>query len=170
VLERIADGDREAFAELFESAAPKVKAFLMKRGSSASEADEVAQDVLLTVWRKASGFDSARASAATWIFTIARNKHVDRIRKASRDPIDPRAPEPAPAPTPDQEVFASFDASALRGAMKNLPEDQRVILLGTFFEFRTQADLAADLGVPLGTVKSRTRLGLKKLRTLLTEP
>lgn len=141
----------------------------MKRGSSASEADEVAQDVLLTVWRRASSFDPGRASAATWMFTIARNKHVDRVRRASRDPIDPRAPEPAPAPTPDQRVVASHEAGALREGLDQLPEDQRVILLGTFFEFRTQADLAAELGVPLGTVKSRTRLGLKKLRAHMNE-
>jgi len=140
----------------------------MRRGSSASQADDLAQDVLLTIWRRAGRYDRSRASAATWIFTIARNKHVDRIRKASRDPVDPRAAEPAPAPLLDDQVFARQDATFLRKAVLALPDDQRVILLGTFFEFRTQADLAQDLGVPLGTVKSRTRLGLKKLRAALS--
>ena len=140
----------------------------MRRGSSASQADDLAQEVLLTIWRRAGRYDRSRASAATWIFTIARNKHVDRIRKVGRDPVDPRAAEPAPAPLPDDQVFARQDATSLRNAVLALPDDQRVILLGTFFEFRTQADLAQELGVPLGTVKSRTRLGLKKLRAALS--
>ena len=125
---------------------------------------------MLTIWRRADRYDPARASAATWIFTIARNKHVDRIRRAVRDPVDPRAPEQAPELLPDSQVFARYDAERLRVALAKIPEAQKVILFGTFYEFKTQELIAGELDIPLGTVKSRTRLGLKRLRELLQDP
>ena len=127
------------------------------------------QEVLLTVWRSAGRYDRTRASAATWIFTIARNKHVDRVRRASRDPADRGAVDPPEEPAPDQVLCTLRSARQVREALAKLPDEQRVILEATFFEFQSQELIATRVGAPIGTVKSRTRLGLKRLRTLLEE-
>lgn len=161
--------DRHAFAQLFERFAPRVKGWLMGRGASASDADEIAQDVLLTVWRQADRFDPVRASASTWIFTIARNKHVDRVRKQRRP--TPAAVEPAPdAVRPDDVLDARRREVRVQRALATLPADQARVIRATWFEGRSQRQFAADAGLPVGTVKSRTRLAFRRLVDELASP
>jgi RNA polymerase sigma factor (sigma-70 family) len=156
--------DRTAFAALFRHFAPRVKGFLMKSGASATLAEEVAQDVMATLWQKAHLFDPARASVATWVFTIARNRRIDALRKARR-------PEPedlpwGPEPEPDQaEVFeAQQETLRLGDALSQLPEKQRVLIERAFYGDLSHSEIAAETGLPLGTIKSRIRLALDRLR------
>lgn len=156
--------DRAAFADLFRHFAPRVKGFLMKSGAGATLAEECAQDVMATLWQKAHLFDPARASVATWVFTIARNRRIDALRRARR-------PEPedlpwGPEPEPDQaEVFeAQQDTIRLGAALARLPEAQRALIERAFFGELSHSEIAAETGLPLGTVKSRIRLALDRLR------
>lgn len=156
--------DRTAFAALFRHFAPRVKGFLMKSGASAALAEEVAQDVMATLWQKAHLFDPARASVATWVFTIARNRRIDALRKSRR-------PEPedlpwGPEPEPDQaEVFeAQQETARLGDALSQLPEKQRVLIERAFYGDLSHSEIAAETGLPLGTIKSRIRLALDRLR------
>jgi RNA polymerase sigma-70 factor (ECF subfamily) len=159
---------REAFAQLFHHYAPRIKGMLIARGADPVQAEEVAQDTLLTVWHQAGRFDAGRASASAWIYTIARNKHVDRARKVRRaDAPEPTAPAPEP---PDHQLAVARDKHALNRALDQLPPEQASVLRASFFDFRTQAQIADDQGVAVGTIKSRTRLGLSRLRQLLETP
>lgn len=169
LVRRVADGDRQAFAELFRLFAPRVAAWLRKRGASASQADEVTQDVLLFVWHKADRFDPERASVGTWIFTIARNKHVDRIRRERRIEADPDEMPTTPArpADPDRIAHRQQRDRRLRAALETLPEEQAVILRRNYYEDTPQRQIAEELGVPVGTVKSRTRLAFNRLRDAL---
>jgi RNA polymerase sigma-70 factor (ECF subfamily) len=168
-LEAIRDRqDEKAFAALFSHFAPRVKAFLMKSGSSPDFAEECAQDVMATLWRKAHMFDGTKASVATWIFTIARNRRIDMIRKGRR-------PEPEDLPWgPDQEPSAA-DAMALQEdtellgrALATLPEKQRKLIERAYFGELSHSEIAAETGLPLGTIKSRIRLALDRLRHAMT--
>ena len=156
--------DMEAFARLFAHFAPRAKAFLVKGGADEAQAEDVVQDAMATVWLKAAQFDPARASAATWIFTILRNKQIDRIRKTRRP--EPEAIDIAPDAPPDpEEVVATTDEETrLRRAVRALPEAQRLIVEHFYFGDRTHSEIAAVTGLPLGTIKSRIRLGLERLR------
>ena len=161
--------DREAFASLFRHFAPRVKAFIMRGGTDAEAAQEVAQEALIMVWRKAASFDRTRASAATWIYTIARNKRIDLLRRAAR-PIDTEdwlvvyAPEAEDA---DKSVLAGQTYTRVKELMDGLSEDQQVVLRKAFFEDKTHTVIAEELKLPLGTVKSRIRLALGRLREAL---
>lgn len=162
------DRDRAAFAELFRHFAPRVKSFLMKSGTPAAQAEDCAQDVMATIWQKAAQFDPARASVATWIFTIARNRHIDIIRKTRRpEPEDlPWGPEPEPL---QEEVIAlQQDSARLAEALAKLPESQRHLLEQAYFGDKSHSEIAEATGLPLGTIKSRIRLGLEKLRHSMT--
>lgn len=158
------DKDQQAFIELFNHFAPRVKAFLMKSGADASLAEECTQEVMATLWHKAHLFDPARASVATWIFTIARNRKIDVLRKQKR-------PEPedlpwGPEAEPDQEDILSLqqESEQLRAAMAALPEAQKELIEKAYFGDFTQSEIAAQTGLPLGTIKSRIRLALDRLR------
>ncbi|MCP4808069.1 MAG: sigma-70 family RNA polymerase sigma factor [Proteobacteria bacterium] len=170
LVRRVAiERDRAAFAELFQLFAPRVNAWLRKRGASAGQAEEVTQDVLLFVWHKAEKFDPSRASVGTWIYTIARNKHVDRIRRERRPEAEPEEMPTTPSRPPDADRVAHVAARdrRLREALSTLPEDQAVILRRNYYEDTPQRQIAADLDLPVGTVKSRTRLAFKRLREAL---
>ena len=154
----------EAFERLFNVFAPKVKGFLMKSGTDNAMADECVQEVMATVWNKAHLFDPTRASASTWIFTIARNKKIDAIRKQKR-------PEPedlgwGPEHEPDQEAVIGLqqETARLGQAIANLPEKQRHLLERAYFSDMSHSEIAAATGLPLGTIKSRIRLALDRLR------
>ena len=156
--------DQAAFADLFRHFAPRVKAFLMKSGADSATAEECAQDVMATLWRKAHLFDPSRASVATWIFTIARNRRIDHLRKSRR-------PEPedltwGPEAEPDQEDVLSLqqNSARLKTAIAELPETQRVLIERAYFGDLSHSEIAAETGLPLGTIKSRIRLALERLR------
>ncbi|MFN3955503.1 MAG: sigma-70 family RNA polymerase sigma factor [Pararhodobacter sp.] len=160
--------DEAAFAALFGHFAPRIKAFLMKSGATAALAEECAQDVMATVWHKAQLFDPARASVATWIFTIARNRRIDALRKARR-------PEPedlpwGPEPEPDQVDVLSLqqETRKLGVALASLPQNQRVLIEQAYFGDLSHGEIARITGLPLGTIKSRIRLALDKLRQAMT--
>ncbi|MEM7320523.1 MAG: sigma-70 family RNA polymerase sigma factor [Pseudomonadota bacterium] len=156
--------DKQAFADLFRYFAPRIKAFLIRSGSHDGMAEECAQDVMATVWHKAHLFDPTRASVATWVFTIARNRRIDLLRKDRR-------PEPedvtwGPETEPDQaDVVALQQESAqLRTAIEGLPEAQRDLIRKAYFGDLTHREIADQTGLPLGTIKSRIRLALDRLR------
>lgn len=156
--------DRAAFAALFRHFAPRVKAFLMKSGAGAALAEECAQDVMATLWQKAHLFDPARASVATWVYTIARNRRIDALRKARR--AEPEELDWGPEPEPDQaEVLeAQQETERLGRALESLPAPQRTLIERAFYGDLSHSEIAAETGLPLGTIKSRIRLALDKLR------
>lgn len=164
-IARIRDAqDQTAFVELFRHFAPRVKAFLMKSGASESLAEECTQEVMTTLWRKAHMFDPSRASVATWIFTIARNRKIDILRKQRR-------PEPedltwGPSEEPDQEDVMALqqESERLGEAIAGLPEKQRELIEKAYFGDLSHSEIAAETGLPLGTIKSRIRLALERLR------
>ena len=158
------DKDQSAFIDLFRHFAPRVKAFLMRGGTDAALAEETTQEVMATLWNKAHLFDPTRASVATWIFTIARNRKIDAIRKQRR-------PEPedigwGPEAEPDQEDVLSLqqDTARLNEAIKTLPDKQRVLIEHAYFGDLSHSEIAEKTGLPLGTIKSRIRLALERLR------
>jgi RNA polymerase sigma-70 factor (ECF subfamily) len=160
--------DREAFARLFRHFAPRVKSYLLRFHMEAAVAEELAQETLLTVWRKAAYFDPARASASTWIFTIARNLRVDFLRGSAH----PEALEDHPAlesadPLPGDVLLMSEREERTRDALTGLPQDQAEVVRLSFFEDKPHSEIARELGIPLGTVKSRLRLAFGRLKTAL---
>jgi RNA polymerase sigma-70 factor (ECF subfamily) len=163
--------DRAAFASLFVYYAPKVKALLMRAGASAELAEDIAQDALLTVWNKASQFDAQRASPSAWIYTIARNLRIDKLRQEQRAKLfaDAAAAEPEDSERPDHELDVSQRDERIRAAIRELPEDQLRVVELSFVEGLPHADIAQILSLPLGTVKSRLRLAMTKLRNVLGE-
>ncbi len=167
-MRRVAHGDQAAFAALFAHFGPRVKAFLIKSGSPAQVAEDCAQDVMATVWHKAGQFDPTRASVATWIFSIARNRRIDLLRKARRpEPEElPWGPEAEPDPA---DAFAlQQDNARLGAALKGLPPAQRDLIEKAYFGELSHGEIAGITGLPLGTIKSRIRLALDKLRQALT--
>lgn len=160
--------DREAFATLFGRFAGRIKGFMIRSGLNHGEADEAAQDVMLSVWRKADSFDPARASAAGWIFAIARNRRVDMLRRRRPEP-DPEDPlfRPDPPQAADMAVSAADRDRAVRAALTELSEEQREVVRLAFFDGLSQAQIAAMTDQPLGTVKSRMRLAFGRLRAAL---
>jgi RNA polymerase sigma-70 factor (ECF subfamily) len=164
-------GDKEAFSRLFEFYAPRVKGFLMRSGSTPELAEEIAQEALLSVWRKAAMFDPARASVATWIFTIARNLRIDRARRGSgvsADTLYEVLTGDAPS-RPDDNLLSDERDQRVRAALQGLPNDQAQVVRLSFFEEKAHAEISETLGVPLGTVKSRLRLAMTKLRERLED-
>ncbi len=162
--------DSEAFRQLFTFYAPRLKAFLIKRGAGQSEAEEVMQEAMALVWRKAEQFDPAKASASTWIYTIARNRRIDLIRRAKRPELDPEDPFfTSISDQPDgEEVYTKNErASLLRGYLKGLPSEQLEVVHKAFYDEMTHQEIAAELGMPLGTVKSRIRIAMRRLRDQL---
>ncbi|WP_308910990.1 sigma-70 family RNA polymerase sigma factor [Pseudokordiimonas caeni] len=167
LIARIATaGDRTAFAELFAWYGPRLKAFALKGGLEDSAADDLVQDVMLTVWRKAGLFDPAKAAASTWIFTILRNRRIDLLRRAGLPTQDMEMAERIAADGDDPEEATSGEqlAALVKDRMKSLSPEQAEVIHKAFFEDKSHSDVAAELGLPLGTVKSRIRLALAHLR------
>lgn len=173
LVRRIAvDRDKAAFAELFRAIGPKVKGFLMRRGTDAGDAEELVQEVMLLVWRRAERFDPARASVTTWVFTIARNQRIDRLRRERRPELDPDDPafQPDPVDGADAAFEAAEDGARLRQALVALPPEQADLLKMAYFEDKSHRAIADETRLPLGTVKSRIRLALARLRDSLGRP
>lgn len=158
--------DRQAFIALFEHFAPRVKSFLMKAGSDEPSADELAQETMLTVWNKAGSFNPEKAAASTWIFTIARNKRIDLLRKTTRYELEYTDPlyVPDESASPVENINHEQEAVRLKNAIENLPEEQASLIKKAFFEDKSHTAIAEETGIALGTVKSRIRLALERLR------
>lgn len=163
--------DRKAFARVFGHFGPRIKSYLVRRGCDAETAEEVVQEVMVTLWRRADRFDPGQANASTWVFTIARNKRIDFLRKDRRPELDPE--DPALVPDPDESadrlVEAAQDTHRVRAAIKNLPDDQRHLLELAYFEDKSHSVIAEEQSLPLGTVKSRIRLAMTRLRKSLQD-
>ena len=157
--------DRAAFATLFGHFAPRLKAYIRRFGMEEARAEELAQEVMLIVWRRAALYDPAQASVSTWIFTIARNKRIDELRRERRPEIDPNDPALVQEAAVVDVVIAQNEVGRrLHAAVAALPEEQALVLRKNFFEDKPHNEIAAELALPLGTVKSRLRLALAKLR------
>lgn len=172
LIEAIAERhDRAAFASLFAHFASRVKAYSRRLGAEPAVAEDIAQDVLISIWRRAPQFDRRKASAAAWIFSIARNRRIDLIRRARRPELDPNDPAlvPAAEPAADRQAMEAQSEAQLRKAIGELPPDQAEIIRRAFFDEMSHSDIADQAGIPLGTVKSRIRLAMTKLRTAMEE-
>jgi RNA polymerase sigma factor (sigma-70 family) len=163
--------DAAAFKELFDHFAPRVKGYLMRLGSTATVAEDLAQEAMLTLWRKATLFDPERASASTWVFTIARNLRIDAVRKERRPELDANDPalQPEAARPVDESVDWAQTEGRLRQALAVLPREQAQIIELSFLADKPHGAIAKELGLPLGTVKSRIRLAMARLRLALGE-
>ncbi len=168
-LTRIArDRSTEAFATLYQYFAPRVKAYFVRLGADAASAEELTQDTMLLVWRRAETYQADKAAASTWMFTIARNRYIDakcrRIGPTELLPVDDLWPvlEDDSMPT-DEQADLMLRGKELRLAMGNLPAAQSEVIEKAYFEDKSHQEIADELGVPVGTVKSRIRLALQRM-------
>jgi RNA polymerase sigma-70 factor (ECF subfamily) len=161
--------DRQAFVALFRHFAPRLKSFLLRAGMEAGAAEETIQDVMVTVWHRAESFDPTLAAAGTWIFTIARNRRIDRLRRDRRPAIDPADPALVPdaADGAMETMLVEERAAELHRAIRELPPEQAELLRMAYFEDKAHSAIAAERHLPLGTVKSRLRLALARLRKIM---
>jgi RNA polymerase sigma factor (sigma-70 family) len=163
--------DREAFRRLFDHFAPRLRSFLRRLRTPEATIDDLVQDVMASVWRRANSYDPARASASTWIFTIARNRRIDLARRkrpeVDLDDLATVHEEADGEPLPDAQASHSQMATILRQVMSELPADQSEIVALAYHQDMSHSEIAAQLDLPLGTVKSRLRLALVKLRTAM---
>ncbi len=166
-LQRIAErGDVEAFRKLFQAYAPRVKAYMMRQGANPDTAEELAQETLLTVWRKAGLYSGEKGSATTWIFTIARNLRIDRLRRELSwvELPDGHDEEPSPDALPDELLSEQERKIRVQAALATLPPDQFEVVSLSYIEGLSHSEIAERLQLPLGTVKSRMRLAYHKVR------
>ncbi|MGV3549955.1 sigma-70 family RNA polymerase sigma factor [Rhizobium sp.] len=173
LMTRIAvHGDKQAFAALFRFYAPRLKSFLGKQGHGDNECEDLVQETMLNIWRRASSFDPLKAGVSTWIYTIARNAGIDRRRREGRGASWRELTEyddTDPDPSVEQRMIASESESRVRVALTGLPVEQADVIRMTFYGEDPQADIARTLGIPLGTVKSRVRLALARLRKTMDD-
>jgi RNA polymerase sigma-70 factor (ECF subfamily) len=161
--------DRQAFAEIFNYYGPRVKGYMLRLGAGDALGEELAQEVMITVWRKAHLFDRAQASVSTWIFRIARNKRIDVARRLNRPELDPEEPALLPeAPLAADEALSALEQEErVRVVLAELPGEQLTLLQQAFYEGLSHREIAERNGLPLGTVKSRIRLAFAKMRARL---
>ena len=163
------DRDRAAFATLFSYFAPRIKAYLIKGGASEPLAEECVQDVMTTIWQKSTQFDPSRAAVSTWIYTIARNRRIDLIRRQRRPEPEDLSWGPEAEPDQADAVALQQETEKLAVALARLPEKQRHLVERSYFGELTHSEIAAETGLPLGTIKSRLRLALERLRHSMSE-
>ena len=163
--------DRSAFALLFDHFGPRVNAYLLRLGLDPGAAAEATQDVMETIWRKAHLFDPCKASAATWVFRVARNRRIDLHRRSREDTAAAAdlLAIPDPAEASDDWVDASQREERVRAALAALPPEQLTLVRLAFFEGLSHSAIAQHMDLPLGTVKSRIRLAFTRLRRLLSD-
>ncbi len=172
LVERVAARrDRDAFIRLFDHFAPRIKGYLLRLGAEAEAAEELTQEVMITLWRKADLFDPGKSSVATWLFRIARNRRIDALRRDRSDRLDAEDPtlRPSPAADPEEEIDAVTREERVRAALAALPEEQVRLIRLSFFQGLSHSQIATETGLPLGTVKSRIRLAFARLRRRLEE-
>jgi RNA polymerase sigma factor (sigma-70 family) len=163
--------DMEAFQSLFQTYSPRIRAYLLKLTRNPQASEDLMQETMLAIWRKAAQYDPARGPASAWIFTIARNIWIDAWRKQRRPELDPNDPALTAAPEPDAANLIEQRQSrdALHKAMQTLPKEQIELIRLSFFDEVSHSTIAKQLGLPIGTVKSRIRLAFGRLRTALEE-
>lgn len=163
--------DKQAFEVLFAHYAPRVKALMIKQGSNPEIAEDLMQETMFTVWNKAEQFVNRRGNANAWIFTIARNKRIDRFRKqGTRHYVDIHEYEIADdLPSSEDEMMSAERDSIVADAMQTLPDDQKLIISMSFADDLSQSQISEKLGIPLGTVKSRMRLAYQKIKSMLED-
>lgn len=171
LLSRIGAGDEEAFAELYELLAGRAYSLALYVVKDVQSAEDVAQDAFVSIWRMAGSYDPHRGSVKGWVLTVVRNRGVDHLRRLTARPrasvdigtIDVGGPPEAVW----DEVVRSTDAEMVQEALRSLPAEQRQVIDTAYFRGLSQQEIAAELGLPLGTVKGRMRLALTKLRASL---
>jgi RNA polymerase sigma-70 factor, ECF subfamily len=174
-LARVASGDAAAFEALYDKHSPLVYALLMRMLRNAEDAHEVLQETFIQVWNRASSFDPARGSETAWLVSIARSRGLDRIRSSK---LRSRKEDAAGKEISIRKPFVEQSATAnraeesqmrlhVRGALAELPEPQRLALEMAYYEGLSQSEIAERLKEPLGTIKTRMQLGMKKLRESL---
>jgi RNA polymerase sigma-70 factor, ECF subfamily len=156
--------DRDAFAKLFDHFAPRLKTMLMRSGASPAEAEDIVQEAMVTLWHKAHLFDARRAQVSAWLYQIARNRQIDRARKWSRPIPDELLSTGEDVRDLAEIVGFEEEVDALRQAIATLPRSQREMIEQAYLGDTTQSEISDRTGLPLGTVKSRIRLALEKLR------
>ncbi len=162
------DKCRSSFSQLFKAFAPKIKSFVMAQGLNSQMAEELAQDTMLSVWRKAHLFDPKKAKASTWIYTIARNLRIDMARKEARKkPLPENLWHDFDVLSADNALINEESHNQIRAALANLNQEQQEVLKLSFFENLSHSETANALGLPLGTVKSRIRIGILKLKEMI---
>ncbi len=161
--------DREAFAGLFDTLSPRLKSFMIRKGASPDMAEDLVQETMISVWTKAGLYDPSKGSVLTWVFTIARNLRIDRIRKESSRPLAELGDYDAPSDEPgsDEVLARKQEAQTVSRALAEIPVEQKAVLLLSFVEDVSQSEIARRLNLPLGTVKSRMRLAYDRLRKSL---
>lgn len=170
LMKRISEfRDKTAFQELYRLYAPRLKGFFLKAGCESDVAEEISQETMISVWRKAAMFDPAKAKFSTWLFTVARNKRIDLIRRQNRPQIDETMylATVEPIEMPDEQVSQIHDRAQVEAILKYLPAEQLHVLKMAFFEEKSHQMIADETGIPLGTIKSRIRLALGRLKTVL---
>jgi RNA polymerase sigma factor (sigma-70 family) len=163
--------DRTAYAELFDYFAPRVNAYLLRLGAEHALAEEITQDAMVTLWRKAALFDRTKSAVGTWLFRVARNRRIDLIRRDKSAKLDPEEPMLIPeAPqAADEMMDLGQREDMVRGALKVLPAEQLDLVMMSFFNGLSHSQIAEQTGLPLGTVKSRIRLAFARLRRALED-
>lgn len=156
--------DRAAFAALFDFFAPRLKHFVMRGGVGSGQAEEIVQEVMLTVWRKAAMFDPERAQVSSWIYQIARNRQIDKMRRENRPLPEALAHEPDSEPDAGQVLALEQETARLKQALERLKPEQREMIEKAYLGELTHQQIKQQTGLPLGTIKSRIRLGLERLR------
>ncbi|MFT3673406.1 sigma-70 family RNA polymerase sigma factor [Aestuariivirga sp.] len=161
--------DRQAFAELFDHFAPRVKSFMMRKGATAEQAEDLVQETMIAVWSKAALYAADRGSVATWIFTIARNLRIDRLRREKSNQFTDLDDYDAPSddPSQDETLRRIQEDGAVAKALAQIPPEQRELLILSYVEDMPQSEIAARLQIPLGTVKSRMRLAYRRMKKML---
>jgi RNA polymerase sigma-70 factor (ECF subfamily) len=170
LMRRVAQNrDREAFGLLFDHFAPRLKSFMMRKNANSELAEDLVQEAMIAVWTKAGLFDPEKGSVTTWVFTIARNLRIDRIRREVNMPLTELGDydEASDDPGSDDVLVRKQEDGLVARALQSIPEEQRQILLMSFVEDLAQSEIAAKLNIPLGTVKSRMRLAYGHLRRIL---
>lgn len=172
LLQRVAErADAAAFRELYQAYGPRVKAYMMRQGADAATAEDLAQETLFTVWRRASLYAADKGSAATWIFTIARNLRIDRLRREMpwQELPEGRHEQASDETPPDDALSEKERQVRVRAALAQLPPEQREVVVLSYIEGLSHGEIATQLGLPMGTVKSRMRIAYQRVRTALAE-
>jgi RNA polymerase sigma-70 factor, ECF subfamily len=161
--------DREAFAGLFDAFAPRLKSFMIRKGASPELAEDLVQETMISVWRKAGLYDPTKGSVLTWVFTIARNLRIDRIRKESSMPLAELGDYDAPSDDlgSDDVLSRKQESQQVARALAEIPIEQKQVIMLAFVDDISQSEIAERLNLPLGTVKSRMRLAYARLRKSL---